>query len=66
MRTAADIIRILGLMPHPEGGNYCEMFRDPRMAGGRPASTAICFLLQAGERSCFPPRPAGVVALATS
>ena len=28
-----DIIRILGMQPHPEGGWYKETFRDP--AGGR-------------------------------
>ena len=26
--TAADIIRLLDLKPHPEGGHYCETFRD--------------------------------------
>jgi predicted cupin superfamily sugar epimerase len=51
MHTAEDIIRYLGLMPHPEGGHYCEMFRDPLMIDGRAASTAIYFLLRAGERS---------------
>lgn len=51
MHTAEDIIRILGLIPHPEGGHYCEMFRDPVTIGGRSASTAIYFLLCAGERS---------------
>ncbi|CAD7022943.1 cupin [Pseudorhizobium halotolerans] len=45
-----DIIRILGMQPHPEGGWYKETFRDP--AGGRCGhSTAIYYLLQAGERS---------------
>ena len=51
MHSPEDIIRILGLMPHPEGGHYCEIFRDPRTIGGRAASTAIYFLLGAGERS---------------
>ncbi len=51
MHTPEDIIRILGLRPHPEGGHYCEMFRDPFTIGGRAASTAIYFLLRAGERS---------------
>lgn len=49
--TADDIIALLGLAPHPEGGHYREMFRDARASGGRPASTAIYFLLKAGERS---------------
>lgn len=49
--TAAGIIRLLGLKPHPEGGHYRETFRDPRLIDGRAASTAIYFLLGAGERS---------------
>ena len=50
--TAADIIRLLDLKPHPEGGHFRETFRDPqRIAGGRAASTAIYFLLARGERS---------------
>ena len=52
--TAVDIIRLLGLQPHPEGGHYRETFRDSRSAdaeSGRAASTAIYFLLRAGEVS---------------
>jgi predicted cupin superfamily sugar epimerase len=50
--TAADIIRLLALEPHPEGGHYRETFRDTRQGGdGRAASTAIYFLLTRGERS---------------
>jgi predicted cupin superfamily sugar epimerase len=50
--TAAEIVRRLGLAPHPEGGHFRETFRDPRtVAGGRAASTAIYFLLARGERS---------------
>ena len=49
--TADDIIRRLDLRPHPEGGHYRETFRDPRLIDGRAASTAILFLLKAGERS---------------
>lgn len=49
--AAADIIRLLGLQPHPEGGHYRETFRDPRMVDGRSAGTAIYFLLAAGEWS---------------
>lgn len=49
MPTAAEVIRELGLQPHPEGGHFRETFRD---AGeGRAASTAIYYLLQADERS---------------
>ena len=49
--TAADIIRLLDLKPHPEGGHFRETFRDPRLIDGRAASTAIYFLLARGERS---------------
>lgn len=50
--VAAEIIRLLGLKPHPEGGHFVETFRDPRvLADGRAASTAIYFLLARGERS---------------
>jgi predicted cupin superfamily sugar epimerase len=50
---AADIIRLLDLKPHPEGGHYRQTFRDepPSKGGGRAASTAIYFLLARGERS---------------
>jgi uncharacterized protein len=50
--TAADVIRLLDLKPHPEGGHFRETFRDARrLDGGRAASTAIYFLLARGERS---------------
>ena len=49
--SALDIIRLLDLKPHPEGGHYRESFRDGRQVGGRTASTAIYFLLASGERS---------------
>lgn len=50
--TAADLIRLLDLQPHPEGGHYRETFRDTRtIETGRAASTAIYFLLARGERS---------------
>ena len=50
---AAELIRLLGLAPHPEGGHYRETFRDPRVLSGsaRACSTAIYFLLQRGEVS---------------
>jgi uncharacterized protein len=50
MQSAADIIRLLELKPHPEGGHYRETFRDERR-GGRAASTAIYYLLARGERA---------------
>ncbi len=51
--TADEIIARLGLQPHPEGGHFRESFRAPAADGseGRGASTAIFFLLKAGERS---------------
>jgi len=50
--TAAEMIRLLDLKPHPEGGHFRETFRDKRtLDGGRAASTAIYFLLARGERS---------------
>jgi len=50
--SAADIIARLGLQPHPEGGHFRETFRDTRRTeDGRSVSTAIYFLLAAGEVS---------------
>ena len=50
--TAREVIRLLELKPHPEGGYFRETFRDARTGeGGRAASTAIYFLLARGERS---------------
>jgi hypothetical protein len=50
--TAVDVVLALDLKPHPEGGYFCETFRDERLVeGGRPASTAIYFLLARGQRS---------------
>lgn len=47
---AADIIKALGMQPHPEGGWYTETFRDDH-GGERGHSTAIYYLLEAGDRS---------------
>src|SRR3569833_3305445 len=50
MSQADRLIELLDLKPHPEGGHFRETFRD---AGGtdRAYSTAIYFLLKAGEIS---------------
>jgi uncharacterized protein len=48
---AGDVIRLLELSSHPEGGHFREIFRDVRQVDGRAASTAIYFLLARGERS---------------
>lgn len=52
--SAKDIIALLGLQPHPEGGHFRETFRDKGPedgGGGRAASTAIYYLLAEGEVS---------------
>lgn len=50
--TADEVIELLQLSPHPEGGHYRETFRDAAsVGGGRAASTAIYFLLRQGEVS---------------
>lgn len=49
--SAADVIGLLTLEPHPEGGHYRETFRDTRTVDGRAISTAIYFLLARGQRS---------------
>lgn len=50
--TAEDVIELLGLQPHPEGGHYVETFRDTATdPNGRSRSTAIYFLLKQGESS---------------
>ncbi len=49
--SADDIIALLDLSPHPEGGFFRETFRDKRSDGNRAASTAIYFLLPKGVRS---------------
>lgn len=43
----------LGLVPHPEGGFYRETYRSALVQGGRAASTAIYFLLRAGDVSAL-------------
>ncbi|MCJ8308821.1 MAG: cupin domain-containing protein [Rhizobiaceae bacterium] len=42
--SASEIVKLLDLQPHPEGGFYKETFRDD-------ASTAIYYLLEAGDHS---------------
>ncbi|MCW3477264.1 cupin domain-containing protein [Limobrevibacterium gyesilva] len=48
---AEDVVRALGLQPHPEGGAYRETWRDSPADGSRGAGTAILFLLAAGQSS---------------
>ena len=49
--SAGEVIHLLGLEAHPEGGYYRETFRDSNRTGERSASTAIYFLLKQGEIS---------------
>lgn len=49
--TADEIIRQLGLEPHPEGGWFREVYRHVAPDGGRGLVTSIYYLLKAGERS---------------
>jgi predicted cupin superfamily sugar epimerase len=50
--SAAEVICLLDLKPHPEGGHFRQTFRDGlTVNGARAASTAIYFLLARGERS---------------
>lgn len=61
--TAQLLIQQLQLQPHPEGGFYKETYRAPgsipkealsnEFSGDRSFSTAIYFLLQAGDYSAF-------------
>lgn len=50
--NAAEIVALLNLEPHPEGGWFRETFRDAQeVAPGRAASTAIYYLLASGQGS---------------
>jgi len=53
--AAVDLVRELGLQPHPEGGWYREIYRSPtRVAtarGSRSALTTIYYLLEASQLS---------------
>lgn len=48
-----EIIRMLSLQRHPEGGWYAETFRDETAGDGRAHATAIYFLLAADEVSAW-------------
>jgi predicted cupin superfamily sugar epimerase len=61
--AARELVARLDLQPHPEGGFFRETYRAsltlpgdalaPAFSGARQASTAIYFLLGAGDRSRF-------------
>lgn len=54
---AAELIRVLGMRPHPEGGHYVEVYRSAGRVRPldrdveRCSLTTIFFLLAAGEHS---------------
>ncbi|MEM7327107.1 MAG: cupin domain-containing protein [Pseudomonadota bacterium] len=48
---ANEIIRLLNMQPHPEGGHYVETYRTE--SAERAASTAIYYLLQADQVSAW-------------
>ena len=49
--AAKDVIYTLGMQRHPEGGWYAETFVDIEGETGRAHSTAIYYLLEAGDLS---------------
>ena len=51
--SADEVVEMLGLEPHPEGGYFCETWRDLPEDGGRGAGTAIYYLLAAGQVSAW-------------
>lgn len=63
MQTAQELISHLNLSRHPEGGWFCETYRSTellssqslpqRFGGPRVFSTAIYFLLEAGDISAL-------------
>ena len=49
---AQEVVRLLDLQPHPEGGHFRESWRDPDGSdGSRGHGTAIYFLLPRGVTS---------------
>ena len=48
-----EVIRLLDLQPHPEGGWYRQTFKDTPADEDRPHSTAIYYMLQAEEMSAW-------------
>lgn len=49
--TSKQISEELKMQPHPEGGHFVETYRDEAGETSRGNSTAIYFLLEAGETS---------------
>ena len=51
MTTARDLINMLDLAPHPEGGWYRETWRSDSEHDGRASGTSIYYLLEADQYS---------------
>jgi len=51
--SAEEVIRLLGLARHPEGGFYVQTWRDQPADGGRGSGTAIYYLLPGTEISAW-------------
>jgi hypothetical protein len=51
--TAEEIVALLELERHPEGGWYRQTFEDSPEAGARAQSTAIYYLLEGGDLSAW-------------
>lgn len=51
--SAGEVVALLDLAPHPEGGWYRETFRDEPGPDGRSRATAIFFLLEANQQSAW-------------
>ncbi|MEM8634290.1 MAG: cupin domain-containing protein [Pseudomonadota bacterium] len=51
--AASEIIRMLNMSPHPEGGHFVETHRSTKLHGERSAATSIYYLLQADEVSAW-------------
>ena len=49
--AAGDVVALLNLSPHPEGGWFRETWRADGPPDQRSTGTAIYFLLEAGQRS---------------
>ncbi len=50
---AKEIIRLLDMRPHPEGGWYARTFEDAPGPDGRAYSTCIYYLLEAEQMSAW-------------
>ena len=58
MQTVNALVEDLGLLPHPEGGFYREMYRSPTVVsaegtGQKSAYTSIYYLLSGGDFSSW-------------